>query len=161
MRIVATLVCLILAAAAVAPAQEAAPANPPGTYRLTFVIHETEDGKPAATHTYTMLLDDGANGAIRTSSKIPVITGGMNVSYQDVGMTLRCSLRSRDGQLGLKTNLELNQVPSEREGRPEFRNISTENTSVIPMGKPATILTLDDWTSKRRYEIEATAVRVK
>lgn len=159
MRIAAMLVCLILAAAAVAPAQETAPANPPDTYRLTFVIHETEDGKPAAAHTYTMLLDDGANGSIRTGTQVAITMGGPSFQYKDVGMNLGCALRSRDGQLGLKTSLSFSQIAGE--GQAGMRQTSTENTAVIPAGKPTTILTLDDWASKRHYEVQVTAVKVK
>jgi len=162
MRIAAIFGCLMLAAAAVAPAQEAAPAVPGGTYRLTFVIHETEEGKTVGTHTYTMLVDDGASGSIRTGAQVPIPAGAMNFQYKDVGLNLSCSLHSRDGQLLLKTGLSFSQVVVEGSpGNPETRQRSMENTALIPAGKPVTILAFDDWPSKRHYEIEVTAVRAK
>jgi hypothetical protein len=158
MRIAAIFVCLILAAAAVAPAQEAAQAAPSSTYRLNFVLHETEDGKPAATHACAMLVEDGSSGSIRTGTQVAVPSGG-GFQYRDAGMRITSKLRSRDSQLLLTTTLEFSRLAGE--GRVETRQTSTDSTALIPVGKPATIFAFDDWAAKRHYEVEVTAIRAK
>ncbi len=85
--------CLLLLAPALtlharaqdtAKAPEAAKAPEPPThyYRLEFVIQEVgSDGKPTNSRTYTTTVSTGRMdhyGAIRTGSRVPIITGALH-----------------------------------------------------------------------------------
>jgi hypothetical protein len=46
-------------------------------------------------------------------------------------------------------------------GNPVFRRVSTNVTAAVSPGKPTLIGSMDDVTSNRRFEIEATVTKVK
>src|SRR5260370_39269762 len=90
--------CLLLFAPALTPharaqdtakAPEAAKAPEPAThyYHLEFVIQELgSDGKPTNSRTYSTTVSTGRNdhyGAIRTGSRVPIITGALHGTTGD------------------------------------------------------------------------------
>ncbi len=46
-------------------------------------------------------------------------------------------------------------------GAPVIRQVRTEGDSLVTLGKPTVVATLDDVGTNRRYEIEVTVTKVK
>ncbi len=85
-------------------------------------------------------------------------------SYIDVGTNIRCTLQERESQVRLETDVSMSLADPETRGaghQPTIRQISTNLTSLVPAGKPTTIVTLDAPASKRHYDLEVTATKVK
>ena len=159
---------LLFAGVAPALAQEASaekapkPPKPLSVYRVEFAIHESDNGQRVNTRNYMQLVEEGGRCRSRAGASIPV-TGPQGPMYMDVGFNLDCELSERDGLVRMELALEISsfaQDPETKE-RPLLRRIRSEvNTAVVP-GKPTVVSSIDDTASKRRYELEVTATKVK
>jgi hypothetical protein len=137
-------------------------------YRVQFVLRETESGKSTDTRTYTMQVLPNISNKINAGAKVPVPNGpasNASVSYVDVGVSMRAKLEERGAALLLNADIEISNLGVEREnaGRPAPRIQqlrATVDTALQP-GQPATIATLDDPATPRRYEIQVTATKLK
>ncbi len=152
-----------LSAAQEAPAEKAL--KPVILYRVNFAIHELEDGKLVNTRNYSQLVEDGGNCRVRAGHKTAItvpIQGVPSVQYLDVGLRLDCEISERDGYVRLDIRLDITSFAEEQTmEKPLLRNISSEvKTAVVP-GKPTVVSSIDDSVSKRRYELEVTATKVK
>ena len=159
----AILVSALLAAQG-AFAQESGGIRPVSAFRVQFAVHELESAKRVGTKDYSMLTQENSWGRIQIGTKVSVpSTGNNGWSYIDVGMNLRARLTERDSQILLDLEAGMNG-PADQDARqpaPMLRNVSSNINTVIPLGKPTTVLTMDDPGTKRRYEIEVTATKVK
>lgn len=153
-----------------AAAQEAGSAQPVSVYRLQFAVHELENSKRVSTKNYTMLVQNTDSGRINAGTRVPLPSGGPGAGpnqfqYYDIGLNLRCRVHERESQVLLNTEVSISNISAEAENRPgqppTIRQISSTVGSVVHEGKPTTIITLDDPATRRRYEVEVTATRVK
>src|SRR5690349_11016367 len=73
-------------------------------YRLQFALRETENGKAAATHTYTMQVLSHMNNRLNAGTKVPVPSapGSTAVTYVDVGVSVRAKVEERGSLLLLE-----------------------------------------------------------
>lgn len=163
--VVATLALVVAAAAAAQEAPAEKTPKPVSVYRVDFAIHESENGQRVNTRNYTMLLEAGGDGSIRTGSSVPVPVGEKQFNYVDVGVNLDCKLKERESRVALKIVLEISDIASRQESESLSRTIIRRNRSqvqtAIPPGKPTVVSTVEDAVSKRRYELEVTATKVK
>lgn len=157
---------LVLVVGMAARAQEAEkapkPAKPVSVYRVQFAIHESENGQRVNTRNYMQLVEEGGRCRSRAGASIP-ITVGAQVQYMDVGFNLDCELSERDDLVRMELSLEISSFAQDQETkeRPVVRRIRSEvNTALVP-GKPTVVSSIDDTASKRRYELEVTATKVK
>ena len=156
---------LALAVAAVAGAQEAEkapkPPKPVSVYRVDFAIHESENGQRVNTRSYTQLMEEDSFSRVRAGARVPITTG-QGMQYMDVGVRLDCKLAEREGSLQMELTLEITSFAREEaQANPLLRNIGSEvRTAVLP-GKPTVVTSIDDTASKRRYELEVTATKIK
>jgi hypothetical protein len=173
----ALLMLALAARPAVVQAQERAeetaarPARSGNVYRVEFAIQETEEGKPVNTRSYMIMVEDapGRNCRVRTGSRVPIVTPSTTgssvptIQYMDVGVNLDCDLRERTDGLRLQIGLEVTNFAQGQEGRdqPLLRTIRFEGVAAVVPGKPTVVGALDDATSKRRYELEVTATKVR
>lgn len=163
------LLALLLAlplAAQEPPAEKAPkPAKPLSLYRVNFAIHEVEDGKVVNTRNYSQLVEEGGNCRVRAGHKVALtvpIQGVPSTQYLDVGFRLDCAVSEAEGYVRLEIRLDITSFAEQQTmEKPLLRNISAEvMTAVIP-GKPTVVSSIDDSVSKRRYELEVTATKVK
>lgn len=156
------------ALAAGSDADEKVEAKP--VYQLDFTIRELEDGKTVNSRNYRMLIEEeklrkSAGSTIRTGSKVAITAFKGEIEYVDVGINIDCNLEERQETLGLSVALEINDIspPDAESGLPQFPVIrqirSRVNTGIVP-GKPTVITSIDDATTKRRYELEVTATKI-
>lgn len=141
------------------------PPKPLLIYRVDFAVHEVENGKRVNTRNYTMLLAEGGTGRVRVGGQVPVAIGpgAMQVQYMDVGLSIDCRLEERENYLTLRTGFEIRDLAPEQEGkdRPLLRTVRSDVDTAIPPGKPTLVSALDDTATKRRYELEVTATKIK
>lgn len=163
---------LVLLAGVPVRAQQPPPPPRSGSiYRLDFAIHESEDGKRVNTRSYMIMAEDdyGRNCRIRTGSRVPIVTPGAPgssvpaIQYMDVGINLDCDLRDRPDGVRLQVTMEISNFAQGQEGRdqPLLRTIRIEAVAALVPGKPGLVSSVDDAASKRRYELEVTATKVK
>ncbi len=142
------------------------PQKPAATYKLDFTLSELEDATRVNTRVYSMLLEEEAWGRTRIGTRVPLSMGeGKGVQYMDVGFSLDARLKQRDGDLRLELRLEVNSfVPVEGEAarprEPVLRNMRSELTASVAPGKPTLLTTVDELSSRRRFQVEVTATRI-
>ncbi len=172
-RPIATL--LILAALATASFLTATPAlaqekptekvqKSDSVYRIDFAVREKEDGTTVNTRNYVMLLEDKASGKVRAGNRVPIPYGDKGIQYMDVGLNIDCDLQERASDVSMRIWLEITDFASpgqEKVSPPLLRTIRSEVKTGIPLGKPTVVSVVDDATTKRRYELEITATKVK
>lgn len=136
-------------------------------YKISFAVHEIEDGKRVGTRNYTMMVESDSKGTIRAGTKVPVKTSADQFQYIDTGVNLDCRVREREGGLTLYADFELSGPPTEGEqkaftgGMPPIHQMRSTVAAAAVAGKPLTILTIDDPATRRRYELEVTATKVR
>lgn len=136
------------------------------TYRLDIVVNELEDSKKVNSRAYSVLLEGENWSKLRIGSRIPIQQEN-KVVYMDVGLSLDCRLREGESRRSLEVILEMNSfaIPEQgtaaNPGTPPLRNFRTQTTSALALGKPMVVTSADDMASKRRFQVEVTATKVK
>lgn len=140
----------------------------PTLYRLNFAFHEMENGKSTGTRNYSMLLRTMTNEKLNIGTKVPVPTAPGNptqYTYVDVGISVRARLEDRGEDLWLGAEIESSNLGADRENAvrpaPLVQQMKATFDTVIPLGRPTTVVTLDDPSGPRHYEIEVTATKAK
>jgi hypothetical protein len=151
--------------------------RPASVYRLDFVVRELEDGKQLNSRSYSLSAKSGDWGGLRVGSRVPV--GSVErqeykgPDYRDVGINIDCQPHERDegGGVLLDFRFESSSVVAPEKVKeqmgvsgpfpPIIRQVRFSGSSLVALGKPTVISTLDDVTSNRRYEVEVTATKVK
>ena len=143
----------------------AAEQKPVVAYKIDFNVREVEDGKRLNSRSYMMMAEDRNWGRIRVGNKVPYKSAANEFQYHDVGMNIDCQPREQGDRVNLSIHVEFSSVAPPAEGAPTFnpvfRTNNTEVQSVVELGKPTLVADMDDVESKRHYEIEVTATKVK
>jgi hypothetical protein len=148
-------------------AKTEAPATqqPIATYRLNFTMNELEDGKTIDVRSYTMNLNAGDGNEVKIGTRVPVEAKQGEFQYIDVGTTIWCKLKESGNGISLDVRAEFsNFAVRDQENRttmPLLRQFSIRGSTITSSGKPVTIGSVDDPNSKRRFQLEVTATKVK
>ena len=144
-------------------------------YRLTFTLAESEGGKRVGIQHFAMVVAAGQRTTIKQGSKIPVITGTYNpgsqsaqnqFQYLDIGINFDVTLDDSPNGLRLKTKVEQSSVGNTSEfgntsgplaGEPIFHQTNLEGSSIVVLGKPLTLGSIDVPGSTRHVDIEVVA----
>ena len=151
----------LLAFPAAAQEEKTSSNDTPGFYRASIRVIETTEGKVLNSRDYLLHLKHGEFGEIRTGNSIP-LPSGENTIYMDIGLNLDCRVnRIIDQQVMVELRLELTNVAHQRAtlpGRtaPITRKVQSTASTKIELGKPTTIITVNDVTSESRFELEIT-----
>ncbi len=143
------------------------PQKPVATYKLDFTLSELEDATRVNSRSYSFLLEEEVWGRTRIGTKVPLSMGeGKGIQYMDVGFSLDARLNQREGDLRLELRLEVNSlVPVEGEAarprEPVLRSLRSELAASITPGKPTLLTTVDELGSRRRFQVEVTATRIR
>lgn len=142
--------------------------KPVVAYRIEVNVREVEDGKRLNSRNYLMVARDDDWTRLRVGNKMPYQTGGSQYQYTDVGMNIDCRPRDRGDSVELSLRVEFSGLAPQKETlsgistpAPVFRTDRAEIESLVPLGKPTLVASMDDTLSNRRYEIELTATKVK
>ena len=175
------LLCTLCAARAQEESKREAPAQPPKVqpvqpYRLDFAFNELADGKIVNTRRYSMDLTAGEPNEIKIGTRVPVVSGSNNPStpaavqyqYLDVGTNIWAQLREHGDELVLVVRSEVSNLDvnsdSGRDGglpAPVVRQIKLSGSTLLVVGKPIVIGSMDDPNSKRQFQLEVTATKLR
>ncbi|MBV8206898.1 MAG: hypothetical protein JO041_08905 [Acidobacteria bacterium] len=146
------------------------------TYRLDYTITELEDGKKLNARAYTVMCEDeggATRGELKVGSRVPVISSGkgspvQEFTYLDIGINITAWLTvMSDGGLTLESHVEMSSMAdAESVGQgivppPVIRQLKVSTNGGIAASKPVTIATADDVTSRRQFQIQVTATKLK
>ena len=158
--------------------QEKSPEKPAApkslnAYRVDFLLTELEDGKKNNSRTYSLMAREGILNKLRAGVRVPIATNmGSPIpqfQYLDVGMNIDCRVEEREGSLVLNAVADSSsfslpgepKAPGSVAERPVIRQMRSEINTVISLGKTTLISSMDDPSSKRRFQLEVTATKVK
>jgi len=145
--------------------QETKPQKPLSAYRLEFTVQELDNGKRVNSRNYMVMAVEGNYARMRVGNRVPYQTAEKQYQYSNVGMNIDCRPRENENGVGLEITVDFSSVapPSETAPsyNPVFRSNRSEIQTVVALGKPTLVTSLDDVESNRRYEIEVTATKVK
>lgn len=135
----------------------------PAVYRVDYSLRETGASGTVPVRVYSLLLGDREKGSIRTGTKIPYPTGAgpTSFSYADVGVNIDCRLSAGSAKTAaLHTDFEYSQVSEEQPKAgatmPIFHQVKGTASSDVQIGQRTSVLSLDDATGHRKYELEVT-----
>ena len=144
--------------------------RPRKTYRLTFTIADSDDGKRVGIQHVSMIVAAGQRTTLKQGDKIPVATGTYGkeseaqqtqFQYLDVGINVDATLEDTPSGLQLKSKIEQSSVgqPSTIAGvqEPVFRQTVVEGTSKLAPGKPLTLGSVDVTGTTRHIDVEVVA----
>ena len=148
--------------------------RPRKTYRLTYTLAESDAGKRIGIQHFSMVVASGQRTIVKQGSKIPVITGsyqpgpGVQTQFQylDIGMNFDATLEDSPNGLRLKTKVEQSAVGNPSEygngsgplaSEPIIHQTSLEGSSILSLGKPLTLGSVDVAGSTRHIDIEVVA----
>jgi len=146
-------------------------AEPGHVYRLDFNVIEIEDGKKINSRQYSMNVRGADENEVKIGSRVPVDTKNGEFQYIDVGTRIWCRLRDRqdiswvgnDLLLNVRSEISHFAVP-EQQGqnmRPILRELKIDASTIVIVGKPAVIGSVDDPESKRQFQLELTATKLR
>jgi hypothetical protein len=163
-------------------AQEGGGPSSVPAYHLDFTLNELEDGKKINSRQYAIDTiaempgragrdsDFGANGKeIKMGTRVPVETEQGKVEYLDIGTKIWCKLVLNEGQLAADVRAEVSSLVPRTDSdayrpsshNPIVRQLSIQASTAIVPGKPTSLGTVDDPDSKRQFQLEVTANRLR
>lgn len=165
---------LVLAAAAPSAFAQNEAAAAPNVYKVDFTLTLREGTQsPAAARKFSMIVEAGARGQIRSSTRIavpsnfqPGTAGGPLVATQyqfsEAGVNITCELRERSDRVTAHINIGVTDpTESTPPAPPNTNNEAVESTVTLTPGRPLSVLAWDAAGGKRHYEVEVTASRMK
>ena len=144
--------------------------KPKPTYRLTYTLTESDNGKRIGVQHFAMVVVTGQQVVLKQGDKIPILTGNFNkdsttqqtqITYIDVGMNIDATLDRFAGGLRLRSQVEqssaVSPLPNFVAQDPVIRQSKLQGTSVLTPGKPQTLGSIDIVGSTRHIDIEVIA----
>lgn len=145
-------------------------------YRLDFSLNEVEDGKTINTRHYSMNLTEGESDEIKIGTRVPVTSGSVGehnnlvttqFQYLDVGTRIAARLEPSGGEIKLHVNSDISNIDTtagdQRLGpvaAPIIRQIKIEGSTLLVVGKPILVGSVDDPNSKRQFQLEVTVTKL-
>jgi hypothetical protein len=160
------LLTLLSMAALPGSGQEKTAGAEPGVYRVEFNIH---DAAEKTGHRYTMIIAANGEGDIRAGARVPYGTGPSQISFADIGTNVHCGVTDVNGHVRLKAALSISSVahPVSLEPAPNspapptIGEVKVDVNSLVPLGKPTTVASIDDPTTFHHFDVEATVTKVE
>ena len=144
--------------------------QPVQSYRLDFSFNEAADGKVLNTRHYSMNLTAGNSDEIKIGTRVPVSSASSpSVQYQylDIGTNIWSQLREHGDELILVVKGEISNLDvetGEHSGAflpPVVRQIKINGSTLLVVGKPIMIGSVDDPNSKRQFQLEVTITKLR
>ena len=154
------------------PAQTAK-AQPVQPYRLDFAFNELSDGKIVNTRHYSMNLTAGESNEIKIGTRVPVTSASspgtdvVQYQYLDVGTNIWAQLREHGDEWVLVVRSEISNLdttsdsPHFAAAAPVVRQIKISGSTLLVVGKPILIGSMDDPNSKRQFQMEVTVTKLR
>lgn len=150
---------------------------PHKVYRLTYTLTEIEGGKRVGVQHFSVLVTNGQRSQMKQGDRVPLVTGSATqgnvttnfpanqITYVDVGLNVDATVDAVENGVGLRTKVEISSVAGELSSTlsqdPVIRQTTLEGTSVLTLGKPQELGSLDVPGSTRHTQVEVIAELVK
>jgi 3D (Asp-Asp-Asp) domain-containing protein len=144
--------------------------KPLQAYRLDFSFSEMEDGKKTNTRNYSMNLTAVQPNEIKIGTRVPVATSSdkLNTQFQyiDIGTNIWSQLKEQGDDLDLVVRSEVSNLDTQHERAEEIlppivRQMKISGDTLLVVGKPILIGSVDDPNSKRQFQLEVTATKLR
>jgi hypothetical protein len=148
--------------------------EPVQPYRLDFSFNELADGKLLNTRHYSINLTAGESNEIKIGTRVPVAAASApdpmaatQYQYLDVGTSIWAQLREHGDECVLVVRSEVSNFDTSNETEhaakslPIIRQIKISGSTLLVVGKPILIGSMDDPNSKRQFQLEVTVTKVK
>jgi hypothetical protein len=143
-----------------------------GEYRLDFRIRELESEKRLNSRTYTLLIEPHELAKLRLGTRVPLSANNdpdkKQLQFIDVGQNIDCQVRTEtESAVGVNIDVDFSnfgmseQLTGEGRGYPVLQQFRVTVKTTLELGKPIIIDSFDDPSSKRTFQIEVVATRVK
>ena len=136
-------------------------------YRLTYTITELDAGKRIGVQHFALAIVSGGRTTLKNGSKVPVATGSYNsgtstqqtqFTYLDVGLNFDASLDESSNGYRLRSKVEQSTATEEKlisgVQEPLIRQSVLESTSILTVGKPLMLGSIDIAGSTRHLDVE-------
>ncbi len=164
----------ILAVAAVLPLSAEEKTSIDNVYRVDFTIHETTLASQPKDRHYSLLLEPNSWGKISAGSKVPYTVEKDKFNYADVGVIISCRLREKGPQVSMDAKFEVSStmnVASKMDlsaelkrtpggNMPLIQSVRSEMSAPIPLAAATRVVTLDDPSADRHYEITVAITKI-
>lgn len=149
------------------------PVQPVQSYRLDFSFNEVADGKILNTRHYSMNMTGGNPNEIKIGTRVPVATGSSSSTtatqyqYLDIGTNIWAQLREHGDEFILVVRGEVSNLDVETGEHsgvflpPVVRQIKINGDTLLVVGKPIVIGSVDDPNSKKQFQLEVTVTKLK
>jgi hypothetical protein len=141
--------------------------KPVHAYRIDISINEMEDGKKINTRHYSMFENSGSRSRVDITTRVSVSTPQTPLEAISVGTTINCTVSETGDNITLWAHGDFNHLlmsPDDRDqhgARPAVQQMSIDGSTLVTLGKPAVIGVVDDPSSNREFQLEATVTRLK
>lgn len=135
-------------------------------YRLDFTITEIEDGKKINSRQYSLNLNAGDHNSIKIGTRVPVEVKQGEMQYIDVGTNISAGVKEHDNGLALEVRAEISNfaVPDQANrsnSMPLLRQMQINGSTIVVSGRPTIVGSVDDPNSKRQFQLEVVATKLK
>lgn len=153
-------------------AQEPQNSTTPVLYKVEFNIHDGSDAAAKTGRHFTLLTDANQKAVLKVGNRVPIATGSAaggtvtQYTYVDVGVNIECVLRDTGGRIAMRGTVDLSSI-TQHDAAPSAANPPNPtvgqtrlelNTAVIP-GRPTVVAAIDDPTTMRQFQVEATVTK--
>ena len=142
--------------------------KPLEAYHLDLAINELEDGKRINSRQYSLNLNSNdSSDNLEIGTKVPVEVKEGEVHYLDVGTSILARIGEHRGQTELTVRAEVSNFSTPEQGQdkhdphPALRQLKISGSTLLPLGKPMVIGSVDDPNSKRTFQLEVTVTKLK
>ena len=132
---------------------------------LSFSINEFEDGKKTNVRHYSMNLTGGSERSLKIGNRVPVEAEQGKFQYLDIGTSIRSKIYGTPSAPILDVYAEVSNLAVADQnvhgGQPIVRQMIISGSTMMVFDKAMTIGSVDDPNSKRQYQLEVTATKIK
>jgi hypothetical protein len=134
-------------------------------YRLDFSVNEIDDGKKVNTRQYSINLNTDDANEVKIGTRVPVEAKQGEFQYIDVGTRIWSRVKERENGLLLEVRSEISNfaVPDQagKNSMPLLRQLAINASTVVVPGKAMVVGSVDDPNSKRQFQLEVVATKLR
>jgi len=134
-------------------------------YRLDFSVNEMQDGKKINSRQYSMYVSTREPSDIKIGTRVPAEMKQAEMQYIDVGTRIQSRIQEQDNGLLLFVTCDISSFVDPERAKtstiPPLRQVNIHAGTEVGLGKPTVIGSVDDPDSKRQFQLEVTATKLK
>jgi hypothetical protein len=136
---------------------------------VEFNIRDGSEAAAKSGRRYAMLIAANGKGTFRVGNRVPFATVGMppgQYQYYDVGVNIDCRLGESNGKVDINADIDVSNIVEHEKGAaaippsPTVASIRLSVGTILDLGKPALVASINDPVIMRRFDVEATVMKV-